>query len=164
MRTPPLWFQLTRYRYLQTCTPSQWYQELSGRREIKALYELRKTQPEIFIQSDDLTDIQSTYEKFFEKLESQRHLQKSLTHAIQIKQAPTNIRRYIEFQIIPLFDLLHWYELNKEDAPTHEELKDWLFPGTEKRVRYIVGDAKKMLKVALLECDALKCLSLENSR
>lgn len=72
-----------------------------------------------------------------------------------------NIRRYIDFNIVPLFDLTHWYELNNEPTPSNEELKNWLFPDTEKRVRYIVSDARKMLKVALLECDAFKQLVIK---
>jgi hypothetical protein len=128
---------------------------------MKALYELRKSEAEIFIDIKQSGDTLSTYEHFFKSLEKQRMQNLTMNEPVYIKQMPTNIRRYIDFNIVPLFDLLHWYELNNEPIPSHEELKNWLFAETERHVRYIVGDAKKMLKVALLECDAFKQLILK---
>lgn len=161
LRIQPSWFQASHYDYLTDCNPSQWYLELSTRRQIKALYELRKTEADIFIDNDQPLDATSLYKNFFQQLAIKRSQLQPVSSPIYIHQAPANIQRYIDFKIIPLFDLLHWHELINEKSPTNDELKSWLFPDTDRHVRYIVGDAKKMLKIALLECDAFKLLLLK---
>lgn len=163
MHAPPSWFHINHYDYLNTCSPAQWYQELSTRRELKALFELRKNEPDIFITDDNSVGKLVIYEEFFKKLTQQRKQQLKVSNQIHTTRAPANIRRYIDFKIVPLFDLLHWFELNNESMPDYGNLKNWLFPDTEKHVRYIVGDAKKMLKLALLECDAFKYLVVSQS-
>ena len=152
MRTPPSWFKITHYEYLTTCTPSQWYLEISARRELKALYELRRAEPKLFIKSHNQVNDNNLafYEHFFTELANKREQVLVDSHDnIPVQQMPPNVQRYVDFKIIPLFDLLHWYERNNEPTPSHEELKNWLFPTTEKHVRYIVGDAKKNAKSRL---------------
>lgn len=72
IRTLPSWFQANHYDYLYTCSPTQWYQELSRRREMKALYELCKNEEEIFIDHAHARDTLSIYEHFFKSMETLR--------------------------------------------------------------------------------------------
>ena len=72
------------------------------------------------------------------------------------------ITSYIEYRILPLFDLLHWHEVFSKEVPRTSILEENTFDDLplHKR-RYKAHDSKKLHRRAMLECDTLKYMYSE---
>ena len=155
MRTAPSWFQLCDYDICHTFNTKDWFIALQARREAKALFELLRKDPDVLTFTDSDNKNQQLWQLFQDKL-ANNLAPNQFSEVVKLTGTPKRIQNYTEFRILPLFDVWHWHEINNLSTPTLEELRDWLFPDIDKKTRYIVSDAQKVLKKALMECDVLQ--------
>ena len=148
-KTSPLpeWFNVDDYNFVHQYTPKDWYAAISTRRASKALYELSEKEPELFAVT--------TSDEFWQAFKQNT----KITLSSDARQTPgysKTIAGYIDYRILPLFDLLHWHELYGLTPPSNTALEQQVFADlpSHKR-RYKAHDGKKLLRRAMLECDAL---------
>ncbi len=153
LRSTPEWFDLNDYNYLNTITPLQWHAELSIRRQSKSLFDLIKKEPEIFLEKFSSNFF---WANFSDTLSSNKSKGTPSPSKYSFGTYPKSILSYLEYRILPLFDLTHWHEIHDHTLPSNKELELWLFPHADNLTRYLASDAKKLLKRAMLECDAFK--------
>jgi len=153
-RQAPAWFSLENYQYMHTMSPHDWYMHLKARRESKALFDLIKTEPKLFNQS---FSAKRFWELFENNLPTETNTQvKIIKSDLAYKQRPTYIDYYINYRTLPIFDLTHWHEVFDEPLPSNNEFAEWVFADLDKITRYQMNDAKKVVKRAMMECDALR--------
>ena len=111
--------------------------------------------PDVLTFTDSENKNQQLWQLFQDKLASNL-TPNQISKVVKLTGTPKRIQNYKKFRILPLFDVWHWHEINKLTAPTLEELRDWIFPDIDKKTRYIVSDAQKVLRKALMECDVLQ--------
>lgn len=153
-RQPPAWFSLENYQFMYVMTPYDWYLHLKARRESKALFDLIKNEPKLFNQS--FSD-ECFWDSFMNKLPAEVKAQAvNIQSDFAYKERPTYINYYINYRMLPIFDLTHWHEVFDQPLPGNSEFAQWVFADLDKITRYQMNDAKKVVKRAMMECDALK--------
>ena len=157
-RSAPNWFSLQNYQRSEKYTCQEWFHALKQRRNSKSLYDLIHSEPAIFSQKYNPDQFWQEYMHSLEISSEPATLNNSYTFC----QPPKKINNYIVYRILPLFDLTHWHEIHHLSLPTIDELERWVFPDVKENIRYHVNDAKKLLKRALLECDALMYNDIKN--
>ncbi len=150
-RTAPHWFSLKKYQESEKYTCQEWFHALKRRRNSKSLYDLIQAEPAIFSRKYDPDHFWMEYMHSLELTMDTTEINSSFS----FHQPPKKLNQYFVFRILPLFDLTHWHEIHHQSLPSIEELEIWVFPDVNENIRYHVNDAKKLLRRALLECDAL---------
>lgn len=150
-RSAPDWYKLEDYQQCADYNCQEWFHALKHRRNSKSLFDLIQAEPNIFTHE---FDPQLFWLEFSQSLE--RKIEDTpINSRFSFIDAPKKIHHYSTFRILPLFDLTHWFEIHHQELPSIDELDAWVYPDIEKNIRYHVNDSKKVLKRALLECDAL---------
>ena len=153
-RMAPDWFSINHYQFIKEMTVHDWFMQLKTRRESKALFDLIKNEANLFVRPFSSDEYWQNFQTRLSEIKNSQR--KSTQDGYVYSNKPKYIDYYVNYRVIPLFDLTHWYEINNQPLPTNEEFARWVFADVEKITRYQMNDAKKVVKRAMMECDALK--------
>lgn len=161
-RTPPDWFSLTDYSQQDTVdkpynhpqTAPEWFHALNTRRQTKCLFDLLNGEPELFKRGYDKQLFWSNFQTALAHSPSHSNPSK-LETPYKFQAMPARLKQYEGYRILALFDVVHWHEVMQLPLPNNSELQAWIYPDLDRVSRYVVNDAKKTLKLGMMECDAL---------